>query len=148
MAQLTSKDLWRIWQDLDLRGWDEREVVDRLDTYCVESAYTYHIPEGTIYLSAMDVLPDSYHEEVQCAELETPDGVYDMTNTLNATQTTNHLRLLGWKETHGSDGELVLVRFSDPRIGYKPADGTLIIGYHEHPQKVYTYTDIKKIIDK
>lgn len=54
----------------------------------------------------------------------------------------------GWKPCHGSDGELVLVRFSDPRIGYKPADGTLIIGYHEHPQKVYTYTDIKKIIDK
>lgn len=30
MAQLTSKDLWRIWQDLDLRDWDEREVVDEL----------------------------------------------------------------------------------------------------------------------
>lgn len=54
----------------------------------------------------------------------------------------------GWKATRDKDGKLVLVRFSNPRIGYKPADGTLIIGYHEHPQKVYTHTDIKKIIDK
>lgn len=37
MAQLTSKDLWRIWQDLDLRDWDEREVVDRLDNIAYDT---------------------------------------------------------------------------------------------------------------
>ena len=30
----------------------------------------------------------------------------------------------------------VLVRYSDPRIGWKPEDGTLIIGYFEYPEKV------------
>ena len=54
----------------------------------------------------------------------------------------------GWKPCHGSDGVLVLVRFSDPRVGYKPADGTLIVGYHEYPEKVYDYNQLKKIIDK
>lgn len=41
----------------------------------------------------------------------------------------------------------VLVRYSNPRIGWKPADGTLIIGYFEHPTKVFTIEELKKIID-
>ena len=53
----------------------------------------------------------------------------------------------GWKATRDKDGKLVLVRFSDPRIGYKPDDGTLIIGYHEQTEKVYDYEQLMKIID-
>ena len=48
---------------------------------------------------------------------------------------------LGWVDK----GD-VLVRFSHPRIGWKPADGTLIIGYHEHPQKVTTMEALEHIL--
>ena len=44
---------------------------------------------------------------------------------------------LGWVDK----GD-VLVRFSSPRIGWKPSDGTLIIGYRECPVKVYTVDEI------
>ena len=50
---------------------------------------------------------------------------------------------LGWVDK----GD-VLVRFSNPRIGWKPADGTLIIGYHEHPQKVWTMEDLTKALQR
>lgn len=73
---------------------------------------------------------------------------------------------LGWVDK----GD-VLVRYTDPRIGWKPEDGTLIVGYHEHKSKVFipqalfsiiqmtpgeacalirqplTWQDIKRIID-
>lgn len=54
---------------------------------------------------------------------------------------------LGWKLCHNSAGEETLVRFSNPRIGYKPDSGTLIIGYHEYPQKVWTMEQLQTIID-
>ena len=38
---------------------------------------------------------------------------------------------LGWVDK----GD-VLVRYSNPRLGWKPADGTLIVGYFEWPKKV------------
>lgn len=41
----------------------------------------------------------------------------------------------------------VLVRYSNPRVGWKPADGTLIVGYNEYPKKVYTIEELMKIID-
>ena len=41
----------------------------------------------------------------------------------------------------------ILVRFSNPRIGWKPEDGTLIVGYFEHPTKVFTIEELKKIIE-
>lgn len=149
MAKLTDKDLWRIWQDLDLAAYDEREVMDQLDTYCVQATYIYHLPEGTLFVTAQDTLPNNHFEAIDYAEIETRDKVfYGLTNTIAATLTAHALRRDGWKGTHDTAGDLVLVRFSNPRIGYKPADGTLIIGYHEYPEKVYTYTDIKKIIDK
>lgn len=149
MAKLTNRDLFRIWNGLDLSDYNEREVVDQLDTYCVQATYIYYLPEGTLFVTAQDTLPDSHFEAIDYAEIETPDKVfYDLTNTIAATRTAYDLRREGWKETHDTAGDLVLVRFSDPRVGYKPADGTLIIGYHEHPQKVYTYNELKKIIDK
>ena len=49
----------------------------------------------------------------------------------------------GW-EDHGD----VIVRRSDPRIGWKPVDGTLIIGYHEHPKKVFRWQDLEIILKK
>lgn len=48
---------------------------------------------------------------------------------------------LGWVDK----GD-VLVRYSNPRIGWKPSDGTLIIGYHEYPKKVYTIEELNKIL--
>ena len=48
---------------------------------------------------------------------------------------------LGWVDK----GD-VLVRYSSPRLGWKP-DGTLIIGYHEYPKKVYTMEELKQIIE-
>ena len=47
----------------------------------------------------------------------------------------------GW-EDHGD----VIVRRSDPRIGWKPADGTLIIGFHEYPEKVVHWLVLEKIL--
>ena len=47
----------------------------------------------------------------------------------------------GW-EDHGD----VIVRRSDPRIGWKPSDGTLIIGYHEFPEKVCDINRLKEIL--
>ena len=40
----------------------------------------------------------------------------------------------------------VLVRYSNPRIGWKPADGTLIVGYHEHKDKVSNLSHLSQII--
>ena len=39
----------------------------------------------------------------------------------------------------------VLVRYSNPRLGWKE-DGTLIIGYHEWPEKIDTIEKLKEII--
>ena len=52
------------------------------------------------------------------------------------------LENLGWVEKKG-----VMVRFSQPRLGWKP-DGTLIIGYHEWPEKVTDLETLLKIINK
>lgn len=41
----------------------------------------------------------------------------------------------------------ILVRYSSPRIGWKPEDGTLIVGYYEWPQKVTSIEMLEKIID-
>ena len=55
--------------------------------------------------------------------------------------TKQQLLDLGWVDK----GD-VLVRYSDPRIGWKPADGTLIIGYHEYSEKVFTIEELEKIV--
>ena len=47
------------------------------------------------------------------------------------------LLALGWVDK----GD-VLVRYSNPRIGWKPADGTLIIGFREYKEKVHTIEDL------
>ena len=39
-----------------------------------------------------------------------------------------------------------LVRFSSPRIGWKPEDGTLVVGWHEWPRKVNSLEEIDEII--
>ena len=39
----------------------------------------------------------------------------------------------------------VLVRYSKPRLGWKE-DGTLIIGYHEYPNKVTSIDDLNAIL--
>ena len=48
---------------------------------------------------------------------------------------------LGWVDK----GD-VLVHYSNPRLGWKPKDGTLIIGYHEYKKKVHTIDDLKKAL--
>ena len=48
---------------------------------------------------------------------------------------------LGWVDK----GD-VLVRYSNPRIGWKQ-DGTLIIGYHEYKDKVHDIETLEKIIE-
>ena len=59
----------------------------------------------------------------------------------------DQLLALGWKLTHNSAGEETLVRFSNPRIGWK-TDGTLIVGYYEWPEKVYTIEKLNEILEK
>ena len=54
----------------------------------------------------------------------------------------NYLISLGWVDK----GD-VLVRYSNPRLGWKPADGTLIIGYHEWPEKVTSIEMLETIVD-
>lgn len=51
-----------------------------------------------------------------------------------------YLQAQGWIEKAG-----IMVRFSHPRIGWKP-DGTLIIGYHEYPEKVTTIEQLQNIL--
>lgn len=48
---------------------------------------------------------------------------------------------LGWVDK----GD-VLVRYGNPRLGWKPADGTLIIGYHEWPEKVLTIGQLNEAL--
>ena len=38
-----------------------------------------------------------------------------------------------------------LVRFSNPRIGWKE-DGTLVVGYHQWPEKVTTIERLREIL--
>ena len=40
----------------------------------------------------------------------------------------------------------VLVQYGTPRLGWKPADGTLIIGYHEWPEKVLTIGQLNEAL--
>ena len=51
------------------------------------------------------------------------------------------LLALGW-----TDKGDVLVRYSNPRIGWKVSDGTLIVGYHE-VGRVRTLEEMKRFID-
>lgn len=55
----------------------------------------------------------------------------------------DQLLSLGWVEFPD-----LLVRFSNPRIGWKPSDGTLIIGYHEWPTKVKDLATLNWILDR
>ena len=50
--------------------------------------------------------------------------------------TKEYLRSIGWVERGG-----IMVCYSNPRLGWKE-DGTLIIGYHEYPEKVFTTDDL------
>lgn len=52
------------------------------------------------------------------------------------------LLALGWVDK----GD-VLVRYSNPRLGWK-LDGTLIIGYHEYPYKVTSVEELEKALEK
>lgn len=40
----------------------------------------------------------------------------------------------------------VFVRFSNPRLGWRPEDGTMIIGYHERAGKVTTVAQMKEVL--
>ena len=51
------------------------------------------------------------------------------------------LLYLGWVDK----GD-VLVKYGNPRLGWKPSDGTLIIGYHEYKHKVHTIDDLNKAL--
>ena len=55
--------------------------------------------------------------------------------------TKQQLLDLGWEDK----GD-VLVRRTQPRIGWKPADGTLIVGYHECSYKCYMVEQIPALI--
>lgn len=46
----------------------------------------------------------------------------------------------GWVERAG-----IMVRFTNPRLGWKE-DGTLIIGWHEYPEKVTTIQQLESIL--
>ena len=54
--------------------------------------------------------------------------------------TREYLLAQGWVERSG-----IMVRFGNPRIGWKP-DGTLIVGWHEWPEKVTTIEQLNKIL--
>ena len=54
--------------------------------------------------------------------------------------TREYLLAQGWVERAG-----IMVRFTNPRIGWKP-DGTLIVGWHEWPEKVTAIEQLNKII--
>lgn len=55
--------------------------------------------------------------------------------------TKSRLLELGWLEKNG-----VMVRFSNPRIGWKE-DGTLIVGWHEYPEKVFMMERLNEILE-
>lgn len=50
---------------------------------------------------------------------------------------------LGWVDK----GD-VLVRYGNPRLGWKPANGTLIIVYHEWPEKVKDLETLNFILNR
>ena len=53
----------------------------------------------------------------------------------------SQLLALGWVDK----GD-VLVKYSNPRLGWKLADGTLIVGYHE-VGRVHTLEELQKLVD-
>lgn len=60
---------------------------------------------------------------------------------MNVKELKERLLSLGWVDK----GD-VLVRYSNPRLGWKPADGTLIVGYFEWPKKVRDIDTIQNIL--
>jgi len=60
---------------------------------------------------------------------------------MNSDKVKAELIARGWVEKRD-----VLVRYSIPRIGWKPKDGTLIIGYREWPHKVHTVEEIEQLL--
>lgn len=62
--------------------------------------------------------------------------------TLGHTELWAFLKAIGWEERNG-----ILVRFSKPRLGYK-RDGTLIIGYHEYPEKIKSIEQFNEMLCK
>ena len=54
--------------------------------------------------------------------------------------TFDYLESIGWVEKSG-----IMVRFGNPRLGWK-SDGTLIVGWHEWPEKVTTIEQLNKIL--
>lgn len=53
--------------------------------------------------------------------------------------TKEYLSDRGWLEKGG-----IMVLYSSPRLGWKE-DGTLIVGYHQHPQKVTTVEELQEV---
>lgn len=68
---ITEEEVRDLYKHINLADWDEREVTDNIDPpHCVESVYTYELPEGRFYVYAMDVLPDDYQAEILGVEFE------------------------------------------------------------------------------
>ncbi len=53
----------------------------------------------------------------------------------------SQLLALGWVDK----GD-VLVKYSNPRLGWKPGDGTLIVGYHE-VGRVRTLEELNRLVE-
>lgn len=55
------------------------------------------------------------------------------------TLTREYLLAHGWVDRGG-----ILVRYTTPRLGWKE-DGTLIVGYHQHPERVTTTEKLSEL---
>ena len=64
-----------------------------------------------------------------------------MKTKMKSSRITDELLRRGWLRK----GDFI-VRFSNPRIGWKPEDGTLVVGWHEHPEKVTSLEKLEEIL--
>ena len=76
---------------------------------------------------------------IRCASVRNIAMTRNMKKTMSLI--TDELLQRGWVRK----GDFI-VRFSDPRIGWDPEDGRLVIGWHEYPEKVETLEKLEEVL--
>ena len=131
-------------KELEKTQWEIEERTAFLEQVR-DSIYSPKREKQLHYFAVPELRFDAYQdvstEKLKAVSCNLFVSAKNSTNRTQLEKTKKMLLALGWVDK----GD-VLVRYSDPRIGWKPADGTLIIGYRECPYKVYTVKQIDRAI--
>ena len=69
--------LQELAKSLSKRDYDKSEVVDTLDEYSQEKIYTYHLPDGELFIDAVCCCGDEF-AEIYDATLQVGDDEFDL----------------------------------------------------------------------